>query len=231
MGEDEYLFDATDAAGAFEHVDRPVCLFGHTHLPMVFMRARRRQFAAAPDPDEAVSVAIEPDALYLINPGSVGQPRDGDARAAFAFVDDEAGEVELRRVPYAIEGASRAILAAGLPPALAHRLAVGRDSSELPNADCRLPIAAQPAFCSSAFGLPLLALFAAAELGGVGVGRRARAEDPADDDAHDEHRGNVDEVGRGDLAHHALRWAASIRRATSASSRSTLPSRRQIDQT
>ncbi len=126
LGEDEYLFDATDAAGAFEHVERPVCLFGHTHLPMVFTRARRRQFAAAPDPDEAVSVAIEPDALYLINPGSVGQPRDGDARAAFAFVDDEAGEVELRRVPYAIEGASRAILAAGLPPALAHRLAVGR---------------------------------------------------------------------------------------------------------
>jgi len=126
VDEDEYLFDATDAAGAFERVQHPVCLFGHTHLPMVFMRARRRQSAAAPDPDVAVSIVIEPDALYLINPGSVGQPRDGDARAAFALVDDEAGEVELRRVPYAVEAASRAILAAGLPPALAHRLAVGR---------------------------------------------------------------------------------------------------------
>ena len=124
--EDEYLFDPTDAAGAFEHVDRPVCLFGHTHLPMAFVRARRRVFAVVPDPGETTSLAIEPDTLYLINPGSVGQPRDGDARAAFALVDDEAGAVELRRVPYAIHEARRAILEAGLPPALAHRLAAGR---------------------------------------------------------------------------------------------------------
>ena len=126
VDEDQDLFDTTDAADAFEHVDRPVCLFGHTHLPMAFVRARRRLSAVVPDAGETTPLAIEPDTLYLINPGSVGQPRDGDARAAFALLDDEAGAVELRRVPYAIEEARRAILEAGLPPALAHRLAAGR---------------------------------------------------------------------------------------------------------
>ncbi len=126
VDEDEYLFDTTDAAGAFEHVDRPVCLFGHTHLPVAFVRGRRRLSAVLPDGGDTMALTFEPDTLYLINPGSVGQPRDGDARAAFALLDDEVGEVQLKRVPYSIDEARRAILDAGLPPALAHRLAAGR---------------------------------------------------------------------------------------------------------
>jgi len=63
--------------------------------------------------------------MYLINCGSVGQPRDGDPRAAYAIYDEERGEVELRRVPYAIEVAQAKILRAGLPEVLAERLSVG----------------------------------------------------------------------------------------------------------
>ena len=64
--------------------------------------------------------------LYLVNPGSVGQPRDGDPRAAYAIVDVERKQVELVRLEYPIEEAQAKIVEAGLPPVLAKRLAVGR---------------------------------------------------------------------------------------------------------
>ena len=71
-------------------------------------------------------IALEPDAKYLVNPGSVGQPRDGDSRAAYAIVDDDRKVVTLYRVAYPIEIAQKKILDAGLPPPLAYRLAMGR---------------------------------------------------------------------------------------------------------
>ena len=123
--EDQYIFDAGDAAVAFEAVQRPLCLFGHTHLPVVFVRDRRGLHGLVPGPESSV-LEVEPDSLYLVNPGSVGQPRDGDPRAAFGVVDDEAGFVEIRRVEYRVDLAQAAIHAAGLPAALAHRLAAGR---------------------------------------------------------------------------------------------------------
>ena len=63
---------------------------------------------------------------WLVNPGSVGQPRDRDARAAWAIYDAEADEIEFRRTPYDVAAAQNAILEAGLPSLLAHRLAEGR---------------------------------------------------------------------------------------------------------
>ncbi len=63
---------------------------------------------------------------YLANPGSVGQPRDGDPRAAFAIHDDEAHTLTLRRIDYRVDLAQRRILSAGLPASLANRLAIGR---------------------------------------------------------------------------------------------------------
>lgn len=71
-------------------------------------------------------LTLQPGKKYLINVGSVGQPRDGDWRASFCIYDTNTNEVELRRVEYDIAGAQRAILEAGLPPKLAERLAVGR---------------------------------------------------------------------------------------------------------
>ncbi|HEX7285048.1 MAG TPA: metallophosphoesterase, partial [Candidatus Angelobacter sp.] len=69
---------------------------------------------------------LEPDYYYLINPGSVGQPRDGDPRAAFAMYDTDARSVTFHRVPYDIEKAQEKIFAAGLPERLAIRLEEGR---------------------------------------------------------------------------------------------------------
>jgi diadenosine tetraphosphatase ApaH/serine/threonine PP2A family protein phosphatase len=80
----------------------------------MFARARRKE------------MRIEPECAYLINPGSVGQPRDGDPRAACAIYDSEAGVVDYRRIVYDVEGAQRKIREAGLPPILADRLSVGR---------------------------------------------------------------------------------------------------------
>jgi len=124
--EDEYIFDGEDAAVAFERITRPVCLFGHTHLPVVFARERTRIEAHLPDARGRIEVRVAPDVWYLVNPGSVGQPRDGDPSASFALVDDESGTVEIRRVPYPVELAQQAIRDAGLPLALANRLGAGR---------------------------------------------------------------------------------------------------------
>ncbi len=123
--EDAYIFDAADAMDALDAAQKPVCLCGHTHLPVVFARSASGLNAVVPDAAETV-VDLEAGTRYLINPGSVGQPRDGDSRAAFAILDDEARQLVLRRVAYPVELAQEAILAAGLPAHFANRLAAGR---------------------------------------------------------------------------------------------------------
>ena len=80
---------------------------------------------ARPD-QESTTLTLQPGVRYLINCGSVGQPRDGDPRAGFALYDTDARSIAIRRVPYPVEGAQRKIIAAGLPPSLATRLAMGR---------------------------------------------------------------------------------------------------------
>ena len=122
--EDHYIFDAVDAQHALEAARRPVCLFGHTHLPVIFAATGLQLAADIPD-DELRTLELQDDTRYLINPGSVGQPRDGDARAAFAFYDPR-GTVDFRRVEYNVVSAQRQISAAGLPQSLANRLAIGR---------------------------------------------------------------------------------------------------------
>ena len=124
--EDHYIFDATDAVAALEAAKQPLCLFGHTHLPIVFWVANAALDGFMPDDEEDTLVTLDAGARYLINVGSVGQPRDGDPRAAFGIYDDAAGTVLMRRVPYPIDAAQRRILAAGLPATLANRLAIGR---------------------------------------------------------------------------------------------------------
>ena len=80
----------------------------------------------APDPDREVVVPLQRGTQYLINAGSIGQPRDGDPRAGYGVLDDEAREVRLYRVSYPISSAQQKIMAAGLPASLANRLALGR---------------------------------------------------------------------------------------------------------
>jgi diadenosine tetraphosphatase ApaH/serine/threonine PP2A family protein phosphatase len=127
--EDHYIFDGDDAHMALQSAQRPLCLYGHTHLPAVF-KIVDHDIASfegrAPDPDEATVIPLQRGTQYLINVGAVGQPRDGDPRAGYGVLDDEAREVRLFRVRYAVEKAQQKIIAAGLPASLANRLAVGR---------------------------------------------------------------------------------------------------------
>ncbi|HEY4364336.1 MAG TPA: metallophosphoesterase family protein [Bryobacteraceae bacterium] len=119
--EDEYLIHAGDVARAREYLETRVTFFGHTHVQGGFQVGRagvRRVY-----PGQVLE--IEADWQYLVNPGSVGQPRDMDPRAAYAVYDREARTVEFRRVKYDIAGAAGKILGAGLPQGLAARLYEG----------------------------------------------------------------------------------------------------------
>ena len=124
--EDHYIFDGDDAARALGAITRQVCLFGHTHLPVVFRRGVDLFDGFMPQGSETLTVPIEGGMSYLVNPGSVGQPRDGDPRAAFGIYDADAPSLILRRVAYPLDKAQRRILDAGLPASLANRLGVGR---------------------------------------------------------------------------------------------------------
>jgi diadenosine tetraphosphatase ApaH/serine/threonine PP2A family protein phosphatase len=124
--EDHYIFDGDDAVRALDAMERPLCLFGHTHLPIVFRRNDEIFDGFMPEGSDALDVPLEGGLNYLINVGSVGQPRDGDPRAAFGIYDAGAPSLLLRRVVYPIDAAQRRILTAGLPASLANRLAIGR---------------------------------------------------------------------------------------------------------
>jgi predicted phosphodiesterase len=115
-----YVFNNLDAAASFTYQHTAVCFFGHTHVPMAFVRddgIRRVKIE---------HLRIEPGKKYLINVGSVGQPRDGDWRAAYCIYDVDAKDVEQRRIRYDIATTQKKIIKAGLPPLLGERLIIGR---------------------------------------------------------------------------------------------------------
>jgi predicted phosphodiesterase len=124
--EDAYIFDELDAVRALKAANRPLCLFGHTHFPIAFqLSADTFDTMSAAAATESILV-LKPGSKYLLNPGSVGQPRDGDPRAAYAIVDTNLMRVELFRLKYPVEEAQAKVVRAGLPEVLAQRLAVGR---------------------------------------------------------------------------------------------------------
>ncbi len=112
------FLDPEKMADIFSRIDRP-CFVGHTHWPG--MHSSDFRFTPATDATREFILTDEP---AIVNVGSVGQPRDGDPRASFAVVDDR--RVEIHRVPYDFRGTQGKILAAGLHPALAERLAKGK---------------------------------------------------------------------------------------------------------
>ncbi len=127
--EDEYILSADEAARSLQHSPSPVTFFGHTHVQGGFQLRNRRIEGVRPsfaEGSDRVSIDLDPAAKYLINPGSVGQPRDGDPRAAFATADTGRGIVEFRRVAYDIASVQERMEAAGLPEPLVLRLAFGR---------------------------------------------------------------------------------------------------------
>jgi predicted phosphodiesterase len=115
-----YVFDKLAAAASFTYQNTAVCFFGHTHVPVAFIR------------DTVVKggtyskFKVDPGRKYFVNVGSVGQPRDNNPKAAYVIYDMNEGTIELRRLDYDIATAQKKILDAGLPPRLAERLAFGR---------------------------------------------------------------------------------------------------------
>jgi putative phosphoesterase len=122
--EDEYVFNDYHASQVFAMYDAPVILYGHTHLPVIFSVDPRGRVRGVPIRGDAV-VKLDPKLRYLINPGSVGQPRDRNPLSSFAMIDTVRATVQFFRVPYDVEKTQLAILKAGLPRILADRLTYG----------------------------------------------------------------------------------------------------------
>ncbi|MCE1229128.1 MAG: metallophosphatase family protein [Firmicutes bacterium] len=123
--EDDYLADEWDAQRSFRSFSGHLCFFGHTHIPGAFELDTvhdSMRWVALPAGKWFV---LKPHCRYLVNPGSVGQPRDRDPRASFLYFDSEQWRVKLQRVDYDYEGAAKAILEAGFPKHLAERLFMG----------------------------------------------------------------------------------------------------------
>ena len=131
LDEDEYIIVMRDAYQPLLASDATITFFGHTHIQGGFCTHGEEWETLRPvyrtkREMESCDLAITPGAKYLINPGSAGQPRDGDWRAACALLDTNESRVTFYRVPYDVKGAQKRILAAKLPERLATRLADGR---------------------------------------------------------------------------------------------------------
>ncbi len=117
-----YVLSTADAREEFDSFLDPLCLIGHSHYPGTFRLAAGEPL---PTYDRAAEVRMTPDARYLVNVPSVGQPRDGDPRAGYLLWDDAGGRLRHVRLEYDVQGARRRILEAGLPPFLGDRLQWG----------------------------------------------------------------------------------------------------------
>lgn len=120
----EYVLSPLQAELCLDAQERRICLIGHSHVALSFSR---REGEPAGGQTRAAGVRLDlRDGEWLLNPGSVGQPRDGDPRAAWLLLDTEAPACEYRRTDYDVAGAASAIRAAGLPESLAERLEYGQ---------------------------------------------------------------------------------------------------------
>jgi predicted phosphodiesterase len=115
-----YVFDKLAAAASFTYQNTAVCFFGHTHVPVAFVRDSMVRGGTYS------KFKVEPGKKYFVNVGAVGQPRDGNPKAGYVVYDMDEGTIELRRLDYDIPTAQRKIMEAGLPQRLADRLALGK---------------------------------------------------------------------------------------------------------
>lgn len=131
IDEDEYIVTVRDAWPSMHATTARMTFFGHTHVQGGFATNGEEWFRLTPkygtkDQEESFELRVRDGARYLVNPGSVGQPRDGDWRAAFAIWDDVEKLITWHRVPYNLHTAQERIVQAGLPDRLAWRLREGR---------------------------------------------------------------------------------------------------------
>jgi diadenosine tetraphosphatase ApaH/serine/threonine PP2A family protein phosphatase len=120
----EYLFYTATACASFAHFGTRACLVGHTHVPVVFSQAEADAHceALAISPE---ALALSPDSRYIVNAGGVGQPRDGDPRAAYAILDTDSQQLAHRRVAYDVTKTQDAMRRLGLPARLISRIEFG----------------------------------------------------------------------------------------------------------
>lgn len=119
----EYILDAYTAAINFDYFETPYCLVGHTHVPVIYSELESNSVQIAP-PEYDVPLQLDNTRL-IINPGSVGQPRDSDPRAAYAFLDTEKLTFEHKRVEYPVEVTQERMRQYGIPTRLIRRLEYG----------------------------------------------------------------------------------------------------------
>lgn len=124
LDEDTYVFSDVDAWEIFSGYTNPVTFFGHTHIPSLFW-LEGRMLGVKALRGTTGRIVLDPAGRYLINPGSIGQPRDRDPRASYMTYDSERRVVRWYRITYPIGEAQRRIRKAGLPNNLADRLAFG----------------------------------------------------------------------------------------------------------
>lgn len=118
----EYLLDLDDAEENFKYFSAPVCLIGHSHKPLIVRKYKEEHAALYPES----AVVLEPDWRYIINIGSVGQPRDGNPKACYLLFDTDSREARLVRVGYDVASAQRKMKALKLPEYLIERISAGR---------------------------------------------------------------------------------------------------------
>ena len=119
----EYILDLQTADGNFDSFSTNYCLIGHSHLPLIFHRLKGDTQAGLVEIDWSAPMELVP--RMILNPGSVGQPRDMDPRAAYSMLDVRAGTWQARRVEYDAVGVKDRMLEAGLPERQALRLLAG----------------------------------------------------------------------------------------------------------
>lgn len=121
----EYILTSKLAAENFAHFETSLCFVGHTHVPMIAIEGISQVVPRPFKPDHQQSFDLK-GIRAILNPGSAGQPRDYDPRAAYALLRLDAGTIEFRRVRYQVESTRQAIISAGLPKPLGDRLVIGR---------------------------------------------------------------------------------------------------------
>jgi len=131
LNEDQYIHNMRDAWAPLQQTSTAITFFGHTHIQGGFAQRDHDWQELHPlyhsrKGSDMWTLPIEPEMRYLINPGSVGQPRDFDWRAAFAIYDSETSEIIYHRVPYDLESTQTRMHEAGLPRRLSARLKEGR---------------------------------------------------------------------------------------------------------
>ncbi|MCL4505552.1 MAG: metallophosphatase family protein [Chloroflexi bacterium] len=122
----EYITDINVAEDNFDSMTAPFCLVGHTHVPVVFVKDGRTNNVHVSMPSANVPIVLKRDSRYIINPGSVGQPRDGDPRAAYAILDTATSTWTPYRVEYPIKDTQKKMKSFHFPPRLVERLSYGR---------------------------------------------------------------------------------------------------------